>query len=185
MNTIRGLTLIEVLVTVVITSIGLMGLVSLQMQSLRATQDTGNRSHAVWVFNDIVNRVRANEAFSASYNKNGNAVNCAQPPANICSHYNPGAAAAVPAENCDGQQLAAWDLFEIACGAPRNVGVLGNAVTYMPDVQLFIDCAAPCNDGDALTVTLRWRAKQDTAEITGADRDANSNFLTIQETFTP
>jgi type IV pilus assembly protein PilV len=44
LSILKGLSLIEVLVTITITSIGLMGLVSLQMQAVRATTDSGNHS---------------------------------------------------------------------------------------------------------------------------------------------
>ena len=42
-----GIGLIEVLVTVVITTIGLLGLSAMQMQSIRSVSDTGNRTHAI------------------------------------------------------------------------------------------------------------------------------------------
>jgi len=185
MKTLKGLTLIEVLVTLVITSIGLMGLVSLQMQALKATQDTGNRSQAMWVFNDLVNRIRANETVSASYITNGN-VDCGAQPAAICSNYNDGNAT-TNAANCTTAQLAAWDVFEVACGAPRNVSVRGNPIADLPGAALNITCLnAGCGNGDPLVVTLTWRARTDINEITGsAQRNATANLLTISETITP
>jgi len=185
MKQIKGLTLIEVLVTLVITSIGLMGLVSLQMQALKATQDTGNRSQAMWVFNDLVNRIRANETVSASYITNGN-VDCGAQPAAVCSNYHDGNAA-TNAANCTTAQLAAWDVFEVACGAPRIAGVRGNSVSNLPASTLNIACLnAGCGNGDPLVVTLTWRARTDISEVTGtAQRNANANLLTISETITP
>lgn len=109
---IKGLSLIEVLVTIVITSIGLMGLVSLQMQSVLATSDTGNRSHAIWVFNDIINRIHANEIASAKYIGAG-PIAC-NAPAKVCSSYHDGSNT-VNAVNCTGAELAAWDRYEVAC----------------------------------------------------------------------
>ena len=185
MKILKGLTLIEVLVTLVITSIGLMGLVSLQMQALKATQDTGNRSQAMWVFNDLVNRIRANETASASYITNG-VVDCGAQPATVCSNYHDGNAAA-NAVNCTTAQLAAWDVFEVACGAPRTVSVRGNPIADLPGAALNITCLnAGCGNGDPLVVTLTWRARTDINEITGnAQRNANANMLTISETITP
>lgn len=179
----KGLTLIEVLVTVVITSIGLMGLLSLQMHAFKATQDSGNRSQAIWLFNDIVNRIRANEGASASYTQ---AINCNMPAA-VCSNYNRGEAVGVPAVACSSVQLARWDLFEVACGAPRLNGVNGNNVDHLPGAQLTIACAngAACNNGDPLTITLNWRAKIDSRQITGGNRGANDNLLTITDTIIP
>lgn len=185
---IRALTLIEVLVTITITSIGLMGLVSLQMQAFKATQDSGNRSQAIWVFNDIVNRIRANEGASQAYT---NPFNC-NIPAAVCSNYNPGNAAGVQSANCTGNQMAAWDLFEVACGAPRLIDgngtqVKGNPIDNLIGAQLAIVCAngGACNNGDPLTITLSWRARIDGREIAGGVRQANDNLLTITDTISP
>lgn len=186
----RGLSLIEVLVTITITSIGLMGLVSLQMQSVRATTDSGNRSQAVWIFNDIINRIHANEAFSGSYTT---AANCNQNPTATCSAYHTGTAAVPAVAACTGPQMAAWDVFEIACGAPRannaNSGVnfIGNSINYLPQAQLSIVCAngGACVDGDPLTITLTWRAKSDNESITGAQRTVTSGTYTLSDTITP
>ena len=184
-KTQTGLTLIEVLVTVVISSIGLMGLVALQLQAIQATNDSGNRSQAIWLFNDIVNRIHANEVSSFSYVTNGRYVCGAAPTA--CSTYNTGTAAVVSA-NCDSQQMAAWDLFEVACGSPKTDGYFGNSITYLPSAELSITCAdaaATCPHGDALRVEFKWRAKSDTESITGTARTATSGELILSDIITP
>jgi len=181
----RGLSLIEVLVTITITSIGLMGLVSLQMQAVRATTDSGNRSQAVWVLNDILNRIRANEASSASYITNG-IFNCAAgAPANTCSVYHTGSAAGPVVAACTGPEMAAWDLFEVACGSPKNDTpaqvFFGNSIDYLPQAQLTIACnIAGCVNGEPLDINLQWRAKSDNESITGAQRTATSGTYTVQ-----
>lgn len=180
----NGLTLIEVLVTITITSIGLMGLVSLQMQAIRSTTDSGNRSQAVWVFNDIINRIHANENASFSYVTNG-VQGCAAP-ATICSSYHTGTGEVLAAANCTGPQQAAWDLYEVACGAPKTNGFQGNSITYLPQAQLTIACAnAGCGNGDPLNITLQWRAKSDNESITGAARTAGSGLITLTDVITP
>lgn len=184
MNTIRtstGLTLIEILVTMVITSIGLMGLLSLQMQAMKATQDAGNQSQSIWILNDLANRIRANEGSSSDYA--GGLVNCVAPPV-VCSNFFNGAAT-TNAAICTGPQLAAWDLFEVACGAPRNAGVRGNPISDLPGAQLSVVCAAPCLDGDPLQATLTWRARTDVTEIDGRIRLANDNLITQTRTMHP
>jgi type IV pilus assembly protein PilV len=179
-----GLTLIEVLVTIVITSIGLMGLLSLQMQALKATQDAGNHSHAIWIFNDLANRIRANEGSSVSY-ANG-AVGCAAIPAPVCSNYFNGDLIRINAAICTGPELAAWDLFEVACGAPRVGNIRGNPVADLPAAQLTVNCVTVgCGNGDPLQVTLSWRAKTDLAEIDGRIRQANDNLITQTRTVNP
>lgn len=177
LNVNKGLSLIEVLITVTITSIGLMGLASLQMQAVRATNDSGNRSQALWVRQDIAGRIRANKVASASY-INANPVTCTIP-ATVCSSYHNGTVAINAAESCTGAQLAAWDLYEVACQL-RPDPFLGDSSKYLPDAQLTITCASgACNDGDPLNIALQWRARSDNETITGATRTANSGLLIL------
>lgn len=66
----RGLTLVEVLVTVVIISVGLLGIAALHLTSLKNGYDSNSRSRATWLANDIADRMRANAtaAEAGSYN---------------------------------------------------------------------------------------------------------------------
>jgi len=197
LSKLKGLSLIEVLVTITITSIGLMGLVSLQMQAVRATTDSGNRSQAVWLFNDIVSRIHANEVSSLSYVTPPTflvdlVTGQTRPPVctapiipTACSRYHTGVVA-VQAADCTGVQQATWDLYEVACGSPKVAGFQGNSVSYLPQAQLTIACATPgCGNSDPLNVTLQWRAKTDTEATTGAARTANSGLLTLTDVITP
>jgi type IV pilus assembly protein PilV len=181
-----GLTLIEVLVTVMISSIGLMGLVALQLQAIQATNDSGNRSQAIWLFNDIVNRIHANEVSSSSYLTTDPYV-CPAAAPTACSTYDTGAIS-VASVNCTSAQMAAWDLFEVACGSPKANGFFGNSVTYLPSAALTISCAngnAACPNGASLQVEFRWRAKSDTESITGSARTATSGELILADIITP
>lgn len=180
-----GLTLIEILVTMVITSIGLMGLLSLQMQAIRSTQDAGNQSQSIWILNDLSSRIRVNESSSLSY-VSANPVSCAAVPATVCSNYFNGAATTTSA-TCTGAQMAAWDLFEVACGAPRNAStVRGNPISDLPGAQLSVACVTPgCGNGDPLRITLTWRSRADVTEIDGRQRQANDNLLTQTRVVNP
>lgn len=57
-----GFTLIEVLVTLLILAIGLLGLAGLQSRMLTAELEAYQRSHALVLVQDMVNRVNANRA---------------------------------------------------------------------------------------------------------------------------
>tara|TARA_B110001454_G_scaffold24576_1_gene24127 strand:+ start:5627 stop:6226 length:600 start_codon:yes stop_codon:yes gene_type:complete len=183
-KTSLGLTLIEVLVTMVITSIGLMGLFSLQMQAMKVTQDAANYSHSTWIFNDLSSRIKVNRSSSASYAVG--LVSCNNIPAPACSNYFDGAAT-ITSAICTGPQLAAWDLYEVACGAPRTSNTIkGNPIDSLPGTpgtvsgsRLRVDCVvAGCSDGDQLLLTLTWRARIDVTEIDGRVRQANDNLIT-------
>lgn len=57
----RGFTLVEVLVALVVLSIGLLGIASLQLSSLRWNHGASLRSQATLLAYDIVDRMRANQ----------------------------------------------------------------------------------------------------------------------------
>lgn len=57
-----GMTLVEVLVALVVLSIGLLGIAALQTTGLRATQTAGARTHATMLAYDIIDRMRANRS---------------------------------------------------------------------------------------------------------------------------
>lgn len=199
-NSSAGLTLVEVVVTMMITSIGLMGLMSLQMQALKATQDAGNHSHATLILNDLASRIRANKGSSSSYVRVG-AINCPfdpdPVPVTACSNYATGSARVVSAV-CTGPEMAAWDLFEVACGLPRdNINIQGNPIDALPSLPgrnwgptITVECPDPagCVDGDPLQLTLTWRAKVDATEATEASaaiRQNPDNILRVSRRVNP
>lgn len=59
---IRGFTLIEVLITLIVLSIGLLGAAGLEITSLRNTHSSYLRSQAVGLIDDMADRMRANMA---------------------------------------------------------------------------------------------------------------------------
>jgi type IV pilus assembly protein PilV len=65
----RGATLIEVLIAVVVLSIGLLGLAGLQVTSVQSNHSAYQRSQASLLANDLADRMRANrtEALTNAY----------------------------------------------------------------------------------------------------------------------
>lgn len=65
----RGATLIEVLVAMLILSVGLLGLAGMQMTALKSNQSAYYRSQATVLAQDIIDRMRANrtEALNGVY----------------------------------------------------------------------------------------------------------------------
>jgi type IV pilus assembly protein PilV len=57
----RGLTLIEILVSVVLISVGLLGVAALHVSSLKGSQESYARSQAAMLAADILDRMRANQ----------------------------------------------------------------------------------------------------------------------------
>lgn len=57
-----GMTLVEVLVTLVVISVGLLGVAALQLTSLKGNQESYVRSQAAMLAADLLDRMRANQA---------------------------------------------------------------------------------------------------------------------------
>lgn len=63
----RGVTLIEVLITVIILSIGLLGMAGLQSRLQQSEMEAYQRSQALMLLNDMANRISTNRNAAASY----------------------------------------------------------------------------------------------------------------------
>ena len=108
MNRQKGITLIEVLVTLLVTTIGLLGLAALQLNALQATADSGQRSQAIWLMQDLVERMRANPR--ADDSKYLTAVTCGTSPEQCAPTPDNASSAA-----CTPEQMAYFDLWEAQC----------------------------------------------------------------------
>lgn len=65
---LRGVSLIEVLVAIVVLSIGLLGLAGLQASGLRVGQSSLHRGQAAQLAYDMIDRMRVNVANAVDYN---------------------------------------------------------------------------------------------------------------------
>jgi type IV pilus assembly protein PilV len=63
-----GVTLVEVLVTVMVISVGLLGVVALQAITVRDNYSSFLRGQATALADDIIDRIRANRDNAAAYN---------------------------------------------------------------------------------------------------------------------
>jgi type IV pilus assembly protein PilV len=72
----RGFTLVEVLVTVTILSVGMLGIASLYSHSLQAGRTSMLRHNAVTLAGDIADRIRANPRAGAAYMLGGENNSC-------------------------------------------------------------------------------------------------------------
>jgi len=60
MKNSQGFSLIEVLVTIVLTTVGILGMVALQSKSIQYTQDSVSRNTAIALTNELVEIMRTN-----------------------------------------------------------------------------------------------------------------------------
>ena len=73
---IRGFTLVEVLIALVIMSVGMLGIAGLYVHSMQAGRTSVFRHHAVTLAGDIADRIRANPRAAAAYGLAGANNNC-------------------------------------------------------------------------------------------------------------
>ena len=113
-KTEAGSSMIEVLVTLLVFTIGMLGLAALQLNALQGSSDSAQRSQTTWILQDIAERIRANpEGTAADYVA---APACAALPVDACAdYYNPATSTKVNAANCTAAEMAAFDRWESQC----------------------------------------------------------------------
>lgn len=88
-----GFSLVEVLIALVIMSVGMLGIAGLYVEGMKAGRTSTFRHHAVTVASDIADRIRANPRAGVDYQGPGGNNNCVL--GNV---------------NCDDAQMAANDI---------------------------------------------------------------------------
>ena len=138
-----GITLIEVLVTLFIVSVGLLGVAGLHSVSLSAGHTATNRSLAVFFSAEIADRMRANRGAIASYD---NAITSAGSD-NSCTDK-AGSSAGI----CTPLQLVQDDVFQ------WNNTVTEAYVNMSPVATVTVDVATVPS---VVTITLNWTERGD------------------------
>jgi len=142
------MTLIEILVSLLILAIGMLGMAGLQTVSLRNTQSAYQRTQAAILSTDIVERVRANlqGVEGGNYNNAAGAFTAA------CNSL----------AGCTAAQMAANDVAEwkqaLAAALPEGEGTLCNDSTPEDGTP-----AAPACDGvgDLFAIKIWWDSDRD------------------------
>jgi type IV pilus assembly protein PilV len=179
-STNRGFSLVEVLATVLVVTIGLVGLGAMQLQANRSIQDAGNRSQATWLVDDLMNRIRANAVSAANYDTGGvwvcgNAVT-------QCADMHDGANRTEAAAGCSGATLATFDLEDVACrtnsAVNDSITVRSKPVDWLANPALSVDVnnVGVNNSSFEVTLVLEWDVRtsgQDDAgnRVYAADSD--------------
>jgi len=150
MKRVTGTTLIEVMVALIIMSIGLLGLSSLQLTGMNSASGSEKRTQAAIIANDMAERMRANPdgVSSGDYaGYNYSSVDCSTPPTKICEDGSSTAA------DCKSSEVATYDAFTTWC----------NANTLLQSGSLTVSCtdqtgtAQACGSTAYRTVTVLWK----------------------------
>jgi len=183
-----GFSLLEVLVAVVILSIGLLGMAGIQLKGLSSNHSANLRTQATSLANDLAERMHANPAGASNpedavsnsnyINIDFNGVDCAAVPSPYCSNTPTGESA----EICTASQMAVFDATLWMCGLSPYDGVIsilpkgtgaspelaGPRVTLTCNDSNTTDTDA-CTSGSSVQIDITWPSI--------SDKDANDNAI--------
>lgn len=149
----RGVGMVEVLIALLVMSIGLLGYAGLQLRALNSTEEAHYRTQAMAIAQDLAERIAANPQSMAQYVTDANwaQVNAA------AGKPNGWDACLTPAANCTPDQMAASDIFQISW----------QSALLLPGGQV---AAADCDASAAVCVTVTWNdTTPDTCDPPGDD----------------
>ena len=158
-----GFSLMEVLVSLVVLSIGLLGAAMLQGKALNSNTQSFLREKAVVLAHDMEDRMRANRIATVAGNYNSaDTTNYEQAANNSCTEV-----AGTSAANCSAQQLAAHDTFEwgiaLAQALPSGTGTV--CADNNPS-----DANACDGAGTVYSITVTWTEMQSGVAATASYR---------------
>lgn len=147
----RGVTLIESLVAVVVTALGILGILGVQMRTLSDTSTTVRRAQAIRFIEDLGERMKVNP--NALVNINAYVTTFGSTPSiGSC------------ASGCDNAQLAAYDLA-VWKKAIQDTLPLGKAAIFIPPAE----SSVAVGQRRQLGVMVAWRENE--RETTTAYKD--------------
>lgn len=150
-----GFSLIEILISLVIISIGMLGLGGLQLSSLRGANNAHFRTVASLSATDLIDRMRANRLGVEGdfYTGALGATHCETALAKVCEGAN----------ECSAEDLAKYDLYRVNCGVSVDSNQTGGVQYDLPQAALVVSsCTAPpCGAGDEHSVRVSWNEIDD------------------------
>jgi type IV pilus assembly protein PilV len=159
-RTQRGFSLLEVLIALVVLSIGLLAHSKIQALGIRACTEANLQSQATFLVNDMMERMRANREAS-SHNPyyadiDYTAIDCSTDPSKICSEGTAGAA-----EDCTADEMADEDAHNWFC----------SVATTLPGGNVAVAFADP-----SYSIQVNWN---------GLDENGNLQNQNVSATFIP
>jgi len=145
----KGLTLVEILITVLILSIGLLGLAGLQVNSMKNNHSSYLRTQATIMAYDIIDRMRANPNAVTDTIKSYIATNNTPGVVTACT---------TDADTCTPTNMAHTDInqwrTELAAQLPGGLGAV--CLDSSPDDGNDPSDAECSNSGDIYAIKIWW-----------------------------
>lgn len=160
----KGISLIEVLVAMAITTLSILGLTKLQLENLRNSINTDQNSQAIFVTDNIINSIYANSDHKEQYltqeifgnNNFQNCNNLKNKSKKYCSSHHNGSTRQ-KAQSCQPEELAVHDIYSSMCNQlpATNQETVGNqGFLINPEIKI-----EEVNQGEIkgeLKITLQW-----------------------------
>ena len=129
----RGFSLVEVLIALIIMSVGMLGIATLFVQSMQAGRTSMLRHHAITLAGDVADRIRANPTAGGAYSAAAGVDN----------------SCVAQGANCDIGQMAAHDIFLWQAQAAEFLPPMADGSQAVE--VLFFPGALP-----SYQITIRW-----------------------------
>lgn len=145
-SNILGFSLLEVLITVLLITVGVLGMVAMQGRSIQYTNDSMNRTQAAILANELIEIIRASPTSTVT----GDAFYVTE-------------ADDLPTSSGDCRAIGATALMDdqVACWADKVRVLLPDSGSAAISSQFYICRSAlpgSCGDGAAVEIQLAWRA---------------------------
>jgi type IV pilus assembly protein PilV len=156
----RGFGLIEVLVSLVIISLGLLGIAALHSRAQQAEVESYQRTQALVLLSDMSNRIRTNKGAAGCYDLTGAAVGVGQSAPTGCNAYG-----TIETQTLAVRDINAWHAALI--GEAEKVGDVNT-----PPMIGARGCITANTAMDQFTVTVAWQGLAPTvAPASGCGKD--------------
>jgi type IV pilus assembly protein PilV len=177
---VAAFTLVEVLVTLAITTIGLVGLNAMMLEANRAAIDASSRSQAAWMAEDLRNRIKANRSAIGFYDTGGEQACSDISIALVCADYYDGSSK-VSAVACTPQELAQYDIWDTFCGRDITITnsdfVKVNPSDFISNPKLSVSVTPIIGSNQSfVTIDLSWASR------TGVATDQYGNRVYVSDT---
>lgn len=173
-----GFSLIEVLVAILVISIGVLGMIAMQARSIQFTQDAGQRNTAAMLANDLIEMVRSNRDAVITTNTLRSTSNYYKTSGQTFAETLVAAcrtAAGCSADQMASDHLALW-VRQVRNSLPVDDATLRDGFVICRDATP--DTAACDNSGQAIKIRIAWLSRT-TENAAEADPATSREFYQI------
>lgn len=161
LKSVAGFTMVEVLVSLLLICIGVLGVVAMQTRNIQYTQNSSQRNTAAMLANDLIEQIRSNR--DAVLNNGGNVSTTStyyKTPATVFPTT--GVAACRTSSGCSADQMATDQMVlwarQVSNALPTDTFLMTSSYVICVDSTPTTDACD--NIGSAIKVQLAWYSQE-------------------------